>query len=203
MIKKYILASLNIYVLIITSLIYIVGLITINLYPTKTNIIISIILAILTTITISCYLNKNIKIYNIGIITTFIFNAITLFNIYDLNIKYEYINNIATNEYKYIEYDVYVLKKNTKYDKINKLENKNIGMLNDNSKNVCELINKETNIKCNKYDSLEKIAEAIDQGEIQSFILSKEDIKKLNNSNLDIKKQIRSIHTTKIKDTTI
>lgn len=199
MVKKYILASINIYTLIITSLIYIIGLITINLYPTNINFLITLLLSILTTITIICYLNKNNKIYNIGIIMTILFNVITIYNINDLNTKYEYINNIATNEYLYNTYDVYVLKKNTTYNKIEKLDNKNIGMLKNNSNNICTLLNEEIKINCHSYNSLDEISEAIKSGEIQSFILSQNDIKALNKN--EIKKEVRIIHSTKIKDT--
>ena len=126
MIKKYILASLNIYLLIITSLIYIIGLITINIYPTSINYIVTISLAIATTITLICYLNKKKSIYNLGVILTFIFNTITIYNIIELNTNYEYLNNIVTNKYEYKKYDVYVQKKNTKYNEIEKLNNKKI-----------------------------------------------------------------------------
>lgn len=201
MIKKYILASLNIYLLIITSLIYILGLITINIYPTSTNYIVTILLAIATTVTLVCYLNKKKSIYNLGIILTFIFNTITIYNIIELNTNYEYLNNIVTNKYEYKTYDVYVQKKNTKYNEIEKLSNKKIGMLKDNSTNICLLLNKKIEIECKYYDNLEELQNAIQNGEIQSFILSDNQKSKLQKSNLDIKNQTRIIYSTKIKDT--
>jgi hypothetical protein len=203
MIKKYILASLSIHILIITSIIYIIGLITINIYPTSTNFIITIILSILTTLTIICYLNKSNKVYNIGIILTLLFNAITINNIIELNNKYEYINNIATNKYEYKRYEVFVLKKNTSYNELIKLNNKKIGMLYKNNNNVCRLLNQTTKIECIKYSSITEIEKAINNGEIQSFILSKDDIKILKESNLELKKQTRVIYNTKIKDINI
>ena len=65
-----------------------------------------------------------------------IFNITTLYNIDILNNNYDYISNIVTNEYLYKTYNVYVQKKNTKYNNIETLNNKKIGTLNSNSNNI-------------------------------------------------------------------
>lgn len=200
MIKKYILASINIYILIITSLIYMIGIITINLYPTH-NFYITLILATLTTITILCYLNKKNQIYNTGIILTIIFNVITIYNINDLNQKYSYIDNIMSQKYEYNTYNIYVQKKNPKYNKLDKLNNKKIGMLKNNSENICNLLNKEITITCYYYNKLEDLASSLESGEIQSIILSTYQTEQLEKSNIQIKKKIRIIKKITIKDT--
>ncbi|MGN1371492.1 MAG: hypothetical protein ACI4XM_04390 [Candidatus Coprovivens sp.] len=200
MIKKYTLESLNIYILILSSIIYIIGLFTIDLFPKTTKAL--IIVGILTMIIISlyCYLNKKNTIYNIGIFLTLLLNVVIIYNIINLNNRYDYITNVITKKYEYKEYDIYVLKKNPKYNELEKLNNKTIGILNENNENFCNQINNDIEIKCLYYSSLDEIEESIKTGIIQSFALSKEEQLILNQSSLDIKKQSRIIKTIKIKD---
>lgn len=200
MIKKYILASINIYALIFNSIIYLIGLMTIKIYPTYQNCIILCLLSLSTVISLLCYLNNNNKIYNIGIIATIILNVIVLYNINDLNNKYDYIDNITTNKYTYKDCNIYVQKKNPKYNSLKTLNNKNIGMLNYNSENMCAYLNKTITINCHKYETLQEIENALQTGEIQSFILSEKEKEALSNSQLEIKNQTRIIEKIKIKD---
>lgn len=200
MIKKYILASINIYALIFNSIIYLIGLMTIKIYPNYQNCIILCLLSLSTVISLLCYLNNNNKIYNIGIIATIILNVIVLYNINDLNNKYDYIDNITTNKYTYKDCNIYVQKKNPKYNSLKTLNNKNIGMLNYNSENMCAYLNKTITINCHKYETLQEIENALQTGEIQSFILSEEEKEALSNSQLEIKNQTRIIEKIKIKD---
>lgn len=200
MTKKYILSSLNIYLLIISTIIYIIGLYTIGIYSTSQTILYTIISIILIIISFLCYINKLSLIYNGGVLITLLLNIVFFYNINNLNENYEYITNIVTKKYSYETYNVYVRKKNTKYSEIESLSNKKIGALNNNSQNTCLYIENLINIECISYDSIENIEKAINEGEIQSFILEEKAYKKLNN-NLDIKKQTRPIYQTKIKDT--
>ncbi len=201
MTKKYILASINIYVLIITSLIYLVGLLTINLYPTYTNILITIILATITTITLICYFNKNKNIYNLGILLTILFNAITIYNIVDLNIKYDYIHNLIAKEYKYDSYNIYVARDNYYYSELEKLNNKSIGTLKDNSNNICTYLNTSIKVTCKNYNTLEELYNSLSNYEIQAIIISSEYDKEI--SDPDTKYKLRIINKTKIKDTNL
>lgn len=200
MIKKYILASINIYALIFNSIIYLIGLMTIKIYPTYQNCIILCLLALFTVISLLCYLNSNNKLYNLGIIVTIILNVTVLYNINDLNNKYDYIDNVTTNKYIYKDCNIYVQKKNPKYNNLNSLSSKSIGMLTYNSENICTHLNKTTTINCNTYETLQEIENALQAGEIQSFILTEEEQKALSNSQLEIKSQTRVIEKIKIKD---
>lgn len=200
MTKKYILGSLNIYLFIILNIIHIIGIYIVDIYTPIEKILIIGLFIILSIIFYLLYISKKNILYNGGIILTIIFNIITLYNIDILNNNYDYINNIVTNEYSYKTYNIYVQKKNTKYNSIETLENKKIGTLNSNSNNICLYITNKINIECIKYDSLDKIEEAIQNGEIQSFIIEERIYNKIEDTK-DIKKQTRSIYTTKIKDT--
>lgn len=200
MTKKYILGSLNIYLYIILNIIHIIGIYLIDIYSPIEKLFIICISLIISILSYICYTSKKNIIYNSGIILTIIFNITTLYNIDILNNNYDYISNIVTNEYSYKTYNVYVQKKNTKYNNIETLNNKKIGTLNSNSNNICLYITNTINIDCIKYNTLEDIEKAIQEGEIQSFIIEERIYNKIDD-NKDIKKQTRSIYQTKIKDT--
>ena len=153
MIKKYILASLNIIIFFISLIIYIIGLLYIKPFTSLKSIIIIISLTAIFISSIILYFNKKIKLYNIGIFITFLLNIILIYNIIDLNIKYSYINNLFTNKYEYIEYTIYVQKKNVIYSDISKLNNKKIGTISNN-KNINAYLNNIINIECINYDNI-------------------------------------------------
>lgn len=196
--KQYILASINIYTLIFLSIIHILSLFIIDTIPN--NLKITTIIVLLTSIVISLitFLNKSIKVYNVSVFFTFLLNIILIYTIYDTNQNYDFINNIITDKYRYITYNVYVQKKNTTYSNIEKLENKKIGLLKNNNENVCSIINNKTNVECIIYNNIDEIDYALANGEIQSFAIKK-DNQKYKDSELS--KRTRVIYKTKIKDT--
>lgn len=197
MIKKYILASLNIIIFLISLIIYIIGLLYIKPFTSLKSIIIIISLTAIFISSIILYFNKKIKLYNIGIFITFLLNIILIYNIIDLNIKYSYINNLFTNKYEYIEYTIYVQKKNVIYSDISKLNNKKIGTISNN-KNINAYLNNIINIECINYDNIDDLTYAIENGIVQSVILNKKEYESIPD-NKAIKHKTRDIYTSKIK----
>lgn len=197
MIKKYILASLNIIIFFISLIIYIIGLLYIKPFTSLKSIIIIISLTAIFISSIILYFNKKIKLYNIGIFITFLLNMILIYNIIDLNIKYSYINNLFTNKYEYIEYTIYVQKKNVIYSDISKLNNKKIGTISNN-KNINAYLNNIINIECINYDNIDDLTYAIENGIVQSVILNKKEYESIPD-NKAIKHKTRDIYTSKIK----
>ena len=197
MIKKYILASLNIIIFFISLIIYIIGLLYIKPFTSLKSIIIIISLTAIFISSIILYFNKKIKLYNIGIFITFLLNIILIYNIIDLNIKYSYINNLFTNKYEYIEYTIYVQKKNVIYSDISKLNNKKIGTISNN-KNINAYLNNIINIECINYDNIDDLTYAIENGIVQSVILNKKEYESIPD-NKAIKHKTRDIYTSKIK----
>lgn len=197
MIKKYILASLNIIIFFISLIIYIIGLLYIKPFTSLKSIIIIISLTAIFISSIILYFNKKIKLYNIGIFITFLLNIILIYNIIDLNIKYSYINNLFTNKYEYIEYTIYVQKKNVIYSDISKLNNKKIGTISNN-KNINAYLNNIINIECINYDNIDDLTYAIENGIVQSIILNKKEYESIPD-NKAIKHKTRDIYTSKIK----
>lgn len=198
MTKKYILASLNIIIFIIFLILLSIGLWQIKIFSNIKTILIIIGLIITLAISIYLYFNKKIKLYNIGIFITFLLNIILLYNIIDLNYKYNYLSNTTNQKYQYLEYNIYVQKKNVIYSNIKKLNNKKIGTL-DNNKNISQYLNKIINIECIEYNTIEELTYAIENGEIQSFIINEEEYNNIPEDN-SIKDKVRIIFTTKIKN---
>lgn len=196
MTKKYIMSSLNIYILFINITLYLIGLYFINLYPTKNTIIISIALIIILFISTISYYNKKNIIYNSGIFITFLTNIILINNIININQNYDYLNNLITNKYEYKDYSLYIQKKNQIYIDISKLESKKIGILTENYENTCKIINNKINVECLKYNDITDLENSLQSGEIQAFIIEKS---KYNNHN-NIKNQAKEILNIKIKD---
>lgn len=201
MTKKYVLAAINISIAVIAIVFFILGLLQVQLYTPIKTILIIIGLLLTTIFSIYSYFNKNIKIYNIGIFITFLLNIILIYNVIDLNTKYSYLTNIINPQYQYVKYDVYVQKKNVIYSDINKLDGKKIGTLQENSQNISNYINTVINIECKSYETINDLSYAIENGEIQSFILTEEQYNNINEEETDIKNKIRNIYTTKIKET--
>lgn len=198
--RKYLLASINIYILIISIITYIIGVIYIDLLPITKDTFIIIGSILLIILSILSYFSKNNYIYNSGILVTILLNVITIYNINNLNNNYDYLNNIINKKYHYETYEIYVLKKTPKYNNIKRLNNKKIGVLTNNSENVCNYLNSKINIECKTYKTIEEINTAISSGEIQSFSVTKNKYKNLD-TNSELKKQSRKIEETKIKDT--
>ena len=198
MTKKYILASLNIIIFIIFLILLSIGLWQVKIFSNIKTILIIIGLIITLAISIYLYFNKKIKLYNINIFITFLLNIILLYNIIDLNYKYNYLSNTINQKYQYLEYNIYVQKKNVIYSDIKKLNNKKIGTLNNN-KNISQYLNKIINIECIEYNTIEELTYAIENGEIQSFIINEEEYNNIPEDN-SIKDKVRIIFNTKIKN---
>lgn len=199
MVKKYILSSISIMLLIYLQLLLIFGISYIELLPKTKIILLSITSIILVIISLKLYFGKTAKIYNIGVILTILLNIVTINYISNLNKEYNYLENIITNDYKYVNYNIYVQKKNTTYSDISKLSGKKIGVLT-NKENISIHLNNKTNIECIKYKNIEEINTAISKGEIQSFIISDQE-KELLKQCPELNNKTRIIYQNKIKDT--
>lgn len=196
--KKFILSTISIYLSIFSFILLLIGIITtqiINKFLFITTITISSIAILITIIT---YFSKSKNIYNIGVFISLILNIIFIYNINILNQKYSYILNFFNKEYKYTSYNVYVQKKTPIYSNISKLNNKKIGTLNKNSENIAIYLNDYVNIELKTYNSIDEIINAIENGEIQSFIIDEKDYKDINSKT---KEKIRNIYAAKIKET--
>ena len=197
--KRYIASTILLSLIPILTTLLIIGLLDTEINY-KTQITLSIILSLLSIIVTSkLYLSKSLSKYNISQFISITTIIILLFNIYNINKDYDYIQNIITGKYIYTNNSLYVLK-NTKYRSITDLKTKTIGILEQNNKNSEELLTKKYNkINYITYTSKEKMINDLKNGKIQAILLSENDTNILKNTSNKIIKETRSIFETKIK----
>lgn len=197
--KKYIIESINIYLLIIQIVTLLIGIITTQIVSIYKAVLSGLLIALIITSTIICYFTKKKVIYNIGVLLTILCNIIFFFFIIEINSKYDYIDNIKYNKYTYEIYNVYVQKRNPIYNEISKLENKKIGMLKENNNNIKERLASEISIKYKVYNNINELEKAIQNGEIQAFIIKEAIYNNIKEEGINLKDLTRSIYRTKIK----
>ncbi len=197
MVKKYTLAAILINFFVISFILLFIGLVTIRNLNTLTIISIFILFIGILLFIIKSYLSTNNFVYNIGIFVTLLTSIIMIYNIVYLNNKYSYIENIYSNKYTYETYNIYVRKSNTVYNNVSKLKGKKIGMLSNNQESIKEYLKDLENINYYEYDDINNLIKAIEGGEIQSLIISKEDYQKYSNDYLKYK--LKAIYTGQIK----
>ncbi len=175
--KKLLLGAANINLLIILSILIILMYNYIGLLNIVSTVLISILILIIISTIIFTYLSNKIKIYNVGAYICFMLNIILIYLISTTNLEYNFFNNYIKGNV-YTTYNVIVLRKNVLYNNISKLENKTIGYIEEDPK----IDQNKYNIK--KYDNLNEMTQAIEKAEVQSIVLSDEDlevVKEYNN----------------------
>ena len=186
--KKYLLGAMNISLLFLLAIILIISYNYIGIFNQKETILFIISTIIIITILIKTYLSKKSAIYNMGVYTCFMLNIIFIYLINSANIEYNFIENYIKGNV-YTTYNVIVLRKNVLYNNISKLENKTIGSTIDNPKLDTNKYNFKT------YENINDLTEAIQNAEIQSIILSNEDIDNLKITNNNIYGKIKIIYS--------
>lgn len=173
--KKFILASFNILLFVIVSI-----LTDISLYMIHYNMFIFIIViqVLLFILSIISYFSRKIFIYNIGVFILFVVNVIGCYYLVYLEDSFSSVSNIITSKYEYKEYHLYVLK-STKYHDILDLESKNIGIISNNYEYNCEVLNNTISIRCSSYDELYAMVDDLNTGNIQG-IFHPDDFDKLD-----------------------
>lgn len=192
--KQYILGAINILLIIVLYLLNLLAFINLDIYNKNIIVIISIFFIVVISILIHSYLSKNRNIYNVIQFISFLLNIILIFNINNIENTYEYYSNIYTNKYVYKEYSIYVQKKNTTYNNIIKLKDKNISFISD-SKSLEKFIN-DKKINTKKYTNIKELEDSISNGTSQALLLNKEEY---NNLSSKTKEKIKVIYTSKIQ----
>lgn len=195
--RKYIFASSSIVLSIILSIYLLIGSINLKLAYPSIIILLSLITLIIIILNIIAYFSRNYKTYNIGIFINFILNIVLIYTIYTFNYNYNFIEESLHQKYQYTTYNIYVQKTNPKYNTIDKLSGKSIGLLNENKINIENHLSSKVTLQYKTYDSFKELTEAIENGEIQSFILKNES-NEIKNSNIE--KKVRIIYSSKIKE---
>lgn len=197
--KKYIESTTLIALIPILTIILIYGVYTTKINYKITIPIITIITIIELIIISKLYLSKKITNYNIGQFITLTINILLIFNIYNINNQYEYIQNAISNKYLYNKNSLIVLK-NTKYRNINELKEKKIGILDTNFKSSKETLKyKLSKTSYQSFKTKESMINALKKGEIQAILIDENDMNILKSNKHQIIKETRSIQEIKIK----
>ena len=194
--NNFLLGAINILLSISLFIIILLPINSLHLISEKLLTILCITFFCISLISLKFYLGKNKTIYNFLQFITIIINIICIFNILNFEQTYNYYTNIVTKQYTYQEYNIYTFKKNTIYSSIDKLENKNIGILEENNILEQEYLDSKINAQKKIYKSVEDLELALKSGEIQGFMISDMNKDKLSK---DIKKTTRTIYSAPIK----
>lgn len=197
--KTFIYGILNIIILFLLNVIFLIGL-----YLTNTNIkltiIITLTLLLINIVACKSYISKSKILYNTSQFIIFIINIILFYQIININNNYNYIENIFSNKYQYNNYSLYILKKTPVYLNISNLNDKNIGILENNKENIQNIFKNEIKGTYKVYNNSEELIRNIKDGYIQSLIISDEEYENLILKNPEISYIIKNVYTIKVKD---
>lgn len=191
----------------IITIIFILFIKIVNILPSHYFIIMLIIIFIITTIVL--LLNKKKK--KIGYILSIILIILYSFLLYYLCITKNYFSSLSKIHYSEDIYLVLV-KNESEYNKIKDLENKNIGYINSELKNINEVLeklNKEITTNKNEYNDYDKIFNDLINNNIDAILIEENyyniKIEEENTENYKIiyKIKIRNIITSNTKEVDI
>ena len=175
-----------------------VGLNRVQVIPDSTIKYIACITGFLSIVAIS--LNKYIS----GRIFSIIITAGMVCGIYYLNDTYDFINNLNSKLYEYKEYYVVALD-NGRNKSIYNINNKRVGLLKDNSRNVIHVLNtKLDHITYITYANQDKLYEEFINNGTRAIIVKENQYKYIQNNNIkpDVKVKILykfNVNTKKIE----
>ena len=165
-------------IIILAFIILLVGMYRVQVIPTGTIKYIACIVGFLSLVAIS--LNKYIS----GRIFSIIITAGMVCGIYYLNYTYDFINNLNTELYEYQEYYVVALD-NGRNKSIYNINNKKVGILEDNSRNVKHVLNtKLDHITYITYKNQDKLYEEFIESKTRAIIVKENQYKYIQNNNI-------------------
>lgn len=178
--------------LIITFIILILGLKRVLVIPDSTIKYIAMITGFLCIIAIS--LNKYIS----GRLFSMLILAGMITGIYYLNYTYDFINNYNTKLYEYQNYYVVALD-NGRNKSIYTINNKKVGLISENSKNVERVLNtKLDNVKYKEYQIQDDLYKDFYDGQYRAIIVKENQYKYLENNNIKPGTKIKKLYEFKV-----
>ena len=161
-------------ILDIIFIVLIMSLINLNIIPDKYLIILGVLLLLLGFIlTIISFRVRNIVIRVITLVLLIIISIASIIGIYYINSTNEFFSNISEAKEKTVYY-VFV-NKNSKYNKLDDINNKSVGFLNGEALNYNEaiiFIKNKIDIKVNNYDDVNSMLKDLYSSKIDSILLN-------------------------------
>ena len=166
-------------IIVLTYIILIVGMCRVQVIPSSTIKYIAGIVGFLSIVAIS--LNKYIS----GRIFTLLITAGMCCGIYYLNYTYDFINNLNTKLYEYQEYYVVSLD-NGRNKSIYNINNKKVGIVEENSRNVKHVLNtKLDRVSYVVYKDQEKLYSDFLGNKTRAIIVKENQYKYIQNNNIN------------------
>ena len=166
-------------IIVLTYIILIVGMCRVQVIPSSTIKYIAGIVGFLSIVAIS--LNKYIS----GRIFTLLITAGMCCGIYYLNYTYDFINNLNTKLYEYQEYYVVSLD-NGRNKSIYNINNKKVGIVEENSRNVKHVLNtKLDRVSYVVYKDQEKLYSDFLDNKTRAIIVKENQYKYIQNNNIN------------------
>lgn len=165
-------------IIALVYIILIVGMFRVKVIPTATIKYIAAIVGFLSIVAMS--LNKYIS----GRIFTIFITTGMLCGIYYLNYTYDFINNLNSKLYEYQEYYVVSLD-NGRNKSIYNINNKTVGLLKENSRNVEHVLNTELDhVTYITYKNQDKLYEEFFESKTRAIIVKENQYKYIQNNNI-------------------
>ena len=165
-------------IIALVYIILIVGMFRVKVIPTATIKYIAAIVGFLSIVAIS--LNKYIS----GRIFTIFITTGMLCGIYYLNYTYDFINNLNSKLYEYQEYYVVSLD-NGRNKSIYNINNKTVGLLKENSRNVEHVLNTQLDhVTYITYKNQDKLYEEFFESKTRAIIVKENQYKYIQNNNI-------------------
>ena len=175
-------------IIVLTYIVLIVGMCRVQVIPSSTIKYIAFIAGFLGIVAIS--LNKYIS----GRIFTILITAGMLCGIYYLNYTYDFINNLNTKLYEYQEYYVVALE-NGRNKSIYNINNKKVGLLKNNSKNIRHVLNtKLDRITYITYENQDKLYEEFINNKTRAIVVKENQYKYIQNNNIQENVKVKILY---------
>lgn len=175
-------------IIVLTYIVLIVGMCRVQVIPSSTIKYIAFIAGFLGIVAVS--LNKYIS----GRIFTILITAGMLCGIYYLNYTYDFINNLNTKLYEYQEYYVVALE-NGRNKSIYNINNKKVGLLKNNSKNIKHVLNtKLDRITYITYENQDKLYEEFINNKTRAIVVKENQYKYIQNNNIQANVKVKILY---------
>jgi len=174
-------------------------LIKVNVIPLKYIIVIAIALILFLSfiyLTITLKKNKKLKIIGLSIILLSSFGFVYLTGY--LENTYKFLTGLQVNEYSDITYRVVVLK-SSNYKNIEDLDNKKIGYLDDNKKDINTVLNNNIKYKEKLFNNLDDGSDKLLNKNIDALVIEDNYYNLLKEEVGSFKKDTKVIHTFTVK----
>lgn len=171
-----------------------------DILPGKYLILFTLFCAVIMAIFGFLLWRKNDFIFKIIVsLLSILICIVSAFGITYLTSTYDFLHNLTIGEYEYVKYNVVVTK--GKYDDISELKGLKVSMMDENSSNVIEELNKKVDVNTSTYSEIGPLLDSLYNSEVESIVVDEDvyGILKDDDSNVDFESNTEVIYTFEVK----